>query len=108
MTSAPFPVEPDHKTLENLRASIMDLVGQYSDLAHATKPFIGGTSPVPVSGRVFDSSDVKSLMDSALDFWLTAGRFNDQFRCAEYQPHRITNLIVVDQHDLIHELPIER
>src|SRR5882672_3669899 len=80
MTSAPFPVEPDHKTLENLRASIMDLVGQYSDLAHATKPFIGGTSPVPVSGRVFDSSDVKSLVDSALDFWLTAGRFNDQFQ----------------------------
>src|SRR4051794_14245220 len=80
MTSAPVPVEPDHKTLENLRASIMDLVGQYSDLAHATKPFIGGTSPVPVSGRVFDSSDVKSLVDSALDFWLTAGRFNDQFQ----------------------------
>jgi CDP-4-dehydro-6-deoxyglucose reductase, E1 len=80
MMSAPFPVEPDHKTLENLRASIMDLVGQYSDLAHATKPFIGGTSPVPVSGRVFDSSDVKSLVDSALDFWLTAGRFNDQFQ----------------------------
>ena len=80
MTSAPFPVEPDHKTLENLRASIMDLVGQYSDLAHATKPFIGGTSAVPVSGRVFDSSDVKSLVDSALDFWLTAGRFNDQFQ----------------------------
>lgn len=80
MTSAPLPVEPDHKRLEDLRASIMDLVGQYSDLAHANKPFAAGASAVPVSGRVFDSSDVKSLVDSALDFWLTAGRFNDQFQ----------------------------
>jgi CDP-6-deoxy-D-xylo-4-hexulose-3-dehydrase len=80
MTSVPLPVQTSEKTLEDLKASIMELVGQYSDLAHATKPFIGGQSPVPVSGRVFDSSDVKSLVDSALDFWLTAGRFNDRFQ----------------------------
>jgi CDP-4-dehydro-6-deoxyglucose reductase, E1 len=82
MTSAPVPVKPDHKTLEDLRVSIMELVGQYSDLAHATKPFVGGKSAVPVSGRVFDSSDVQSLVDSALDFWLTAGRFNDAFQAS--------------------------
>jgi CDP-6-deoxy-D-xylo-4-hexulose-3-dehydrase len=80
MTSVPLPIPPSQKTLEDLKASIMELVGQYSDLAHATKPFIGGQSAVPVSGRVFDSSDVKSLVDSALDFWLTAGRFNDRFQ----------------------------
>jgi CDP-4-dehydro-6-deoxyglucose reductase, E1 len=82
MTSAPVPVKPDHKTLEDLRVSIMELVGQYSDLAHATKPFVGGKSAVPVSGRVFDSSDVQSLVDSALDFWLTAGRFNEAFQAS--------------------------
>jgi CDP-6-deoxy-D-xylo-4-hexulose-3-dehydrase len=29
---------------------------------------------------VFDSTDVKSLVDSALDFWLTTGRFNEEFQ----------------------------
>ena len=34
---------------------------------------------VPVAGRVFDAEDVQSLVDSSLDFWLTAGRFADEF-----------------------------
>jgi CDP-6-deoxy-D-xylo-4-hexulose-3-dehydrase len=58
----------------------MELVEEYSAIAHASKPFVAGQSPVPVSGRVFDASDVKSLVDSALDFWLTTGRFNDEFQ----------------------------
>jgi CDP-6-deoxy-D-xylo-4-hexulose-3-dehydrase len=58
----------------------MELVEEYTALAHAAKPFVAGQSHVPVSGRVFDASDVKSLVDSALDFWLTAGRFNEEFQ----------------------------
>ena len=34
---------------------------------------------MPVSGRVFDAAEVHSLVDSALDFWLTTGRFAAQF-----------------------------
>jgi CDP-6-deoxy-D-xylo-4-hexulose-3-dehydrase len=34
---------------------------------------------VPVAGRVFDAGDVRSLVDSSLDFWLTTGRFAAQF-----------------------------
>ena len=82
MTSAPLPVRPGQRSLEDLRASIMELVEEYSELAHAPKSFVGGQSPVPVSGRVFDASDVKSLVDSALDFWLTSGRFNDKFQAS--------------------------
>jgi len=58
----------------------MELVEEYSAVAHAPKPFVAGQSSVPVSGRVFDASDVKSLVDSALDFWLTTGRFNEEFQ----------------------------
>ncbi len=32
-----------------------------------------------MAGRVFDAADVRSLVDSALDFWLTTGRCADQF-----------------------------
>jgi CDP-6-deoxy-D-xylo-4-hexulose-3-dehydrase len=63
-----------------VRDEIMALVGEYCDLVHAPKPFVPGHSSAPVSGRVFDATDVRSLVDSALEFWLTTGRFNDQFQ----------------------------
>jgi len=66
-------------TAEELRAQIMALVEAYYDARHAPSPFAAGRSPVPVSGRVFDARDMQSLVDSALDFWLTTGRFNAAF-----------------------------
>ena len=63
-----------------IEAEIMALVEEYHAVAHAEKPFVVGTSAVPVSGRVFDASDIKSLVESSLEFWLTAGRFNDRFQ----------------------------
>jgi CDP-6-deoxy-D-xylo-4-hexulose-3-dehydrase len=70
------------RTTGTIRDEIMDLVEEYCGLRHARTPFDPETSPAPVSGRVFDASDVKSLVDSALDFWLTTGRFNDAFQTA--------------------------
>lgn len=65
---------------ENLRAQIIDLVGQYYTAAFAVpRDFIPGQTPVPVSGRVFDAEELQFLVDSALDFWLTTGRFAKQF-----------------------------
>jgi len=62
-----------------LRAAILELVERYARLDCAPKPFVAGQSPVPVSGRVYGPEDVRSLVDSSLDFWLTTGRFNQQF-----------------------------
>ncbi|MAY44002.1 MAG: lipopolysaccharide biosynthesis protein RfbH [Rhodobacteraceae bacterium] len=62
-----------------LRALILDLTGEYARRFHATKPFVPGQSAVPVSGKVYDESDMRNLVDSSLDFWLTTGRFNEQF-----------------------------
>ena len=62
-----------------LRAQIADLVVQFHDEAYAPKEFIPGVSPVPVSGRVFDAADIQTLVESSLDFWLTTGRFANQF-----------------------------
>jgi CDP-6-deoxy-D-xylo-4-hexulose-3-dehydrase len=67
------------RSSSDIRLDIMRLVEEYCDVVHRQQPFKAGTSSVPVSGRVFDSSDVKSLVDSGLDFWLTTGRFNAQF-----------------------------
>lgn len=62
-----------------LKRQIMDLVAQYHQTANAPQIFVPGESRVPVSGRVFDAADMMSLVDSSLDFWLTTGRFADQF-----------------------------
>ena len=62
-----------------LRQRILDLVAEYHRLVHAPADFVAGESAVPVAGRVFGADDVQSLVDSSLEFWLTAGRFADEF-----------------------------
>jgi CDP-4-dehydro-6-deoxyglucose reductase, E1 len=64
---------------EQLRRQILDLVGEYCSEAFRAKPFLPGDSEVPVSGRVFDAAEVRLLVDSALDFWLTTGRYAGEF-----------------------------
>src|ERR1035438_919334 len=43
------------------------------------RDFVPGSSPVPISGRVFDEQELELLVESSLDFWLTTGRFAEQF-----------------------------
>jgi len=62
-----------------LRAQIQKLTTEYYQEAFPAKEFVPGQSPTPVSGRVFDAEDVFAIVDSGLDFWLTAGRFAEQF-----------------------------
>jgi CDP-6-deoxy-D-xylo-4-hexulose-3-dehydrase len=62
-----------------LRERILELVAAYQAEAFGPEKFVPGESTVPVAGRVFDAADMKSLVDSALDFWLTTGRFAAQF-----------------------------
>jgi CDP-6-deoxy-D-xylo-4-hexulose-3-dehydrase len=40
---------------------------------------VPGESPVLYAGRVFDAEEIVSLTDASLDFWLTAGRFTQDF-----------------------------
>lgn len=64
---------------EQLRAHILQLVARYAEVAHTPEPFVPGTSTALVSGRVYGAAEMVSLVDSALDFWLTSGRFNRAF-----------------------------
>lgn len=62
-----------------LRSQILELVSEYHQVAFPTKEFIPGSSAVPVSGKVFDATELQYLVDSSLDFWLTTGRFAAEF-----------------------------
>ncbi len=63
----------------DLRQKIKELVEQYHAKAFVAADFIPGQTPVPVAGRVFDADELTHLVDSSLDFWLTAGRYAKQF-----------------------------
>jgi len=64
---------------QELRARILDLAGEYCAEKFAVRPFIPGESAVPVAGKTFDANEMRMLVDAALDFWLTTGRFAERF-----------------------------
>ena len=64
---------------DDLRAEILAQVRRYADQACAPLPFEPGVSRVPYAGRVFDAEEMVQLVDSALEFWLSYGRFSLQF-----------------------------
>ncbi len=82
-------------SIESLRSQILNLVTEYHRQAFPAAEFIPGQTAVPVSGRVFDATEMQYLVDSALDFWLTAGRFAAEFErdFAEFMGTRYALLV---------------
>lgn len=64
---------------QELREQILALAGEYCEEVFQPRPFIPGETPVPVTGKQLGSEEMRLLMDSALDFWLTTGRFAERF-----------------------------
>jgi len=62
-----------------LRARILQLVGEYHAEAFPGAAFRPGETTIPVSGKVFDADEMQHLVEASLDFWLTTGRFAAQF-----------------------------
>lgn len=63
------------------RSKILDIVGEYCDRYHNAdkdKPYVRGNR-IPYAGRVYDRREMMNLTDSALEFWLTMGRYTDGF-----------------------------
>jgi len=65
---------------EKIRKEIFAKVQELFRLRkESTSQFIPGSSLVPYAGRVFDQDEMITLVDASLDFWLTTGRFAEQF-----------------------------
>jgi CDP-6-deoxy-D-xylo-4-hexulose-3-dehydrase len=65
-------------TNEDLRASILSLVAEYYEKAHAHRQFVPGISKVHYAGRVYNATEMMSATDAVLDFQLTAGKYANQ------------------------------
>jgi CDP-4-dehydro-6-deoxyglucose reductase, E1 len=68
----------DSLTEQQAKQEILDLVSQYCDKYH-TKPAYKEGNRIPYASRVYDHDEMVNLVDSSLEFWLTAGRYADQF-----------------------------
>ena len=64
---------------EELRAQILELTKAYYKEKFENKEFVPGQSKVNYAGRVFDENELVKLVDSSLDFWLTEGRYSEEF-----------------------------
>jgi len=64
---------------KELRKKILELVKQYHSEKFTERAFIPGESIVRYAGRVFDERELVNLVDSSLDFWLTAGQHAEAF-----------------------------
>ena len=69
----------ENMTETQARQEILDLVSEYCDKYHnQEKPFHEGDR-IPYASRVYDRHEMVNLVDSALEFWLTSGRYTDAF-----------------------------
>jgi CDP-6-deoxy-D-xylo-4-hexulose-3-dehydrase len=62
-----------------IREEIFQKVTDFYTWGHTPATFIPGKSRIPFAGRVYDEKEMVSLVDSSLDFWLTAGRYAAEF-----------------------------
>ncbi len=76
------------------RENILAQVKEYCEVYHK-KPDYKEGDRIPYASRVYDSEEMCNLVDSALEFWLTSGRYTDQFekRFGEYLGVRHVSLV---------------
>ncbi|MBE6578038.1 MAG: lipopolysaccharide biosynthesis protein RfbH [Ruminococcaceae bacterium] len=76
------------------REQILKLVKEYCEKYH-TKPAYKEGDRIPYASRVYDSDEMCNLVDSSLEFWLTSGRYTDEFesKFAEYLGVRHCSLV---------------
>ncbi len=67
------------KTDQLQRLIIKGHTKTYHHQRFAQAEFIPGKSRVNYAGRVFDENELVNAVEASLDFWLTEGRFSEQF-----------------------------
>jgi len=79
-----------------IRNKIIELTKEYYQAKFANTVFEPGITRVNYAGRVFDEKELVNLVNSSLDFWLTEGRFAEEFaeKIADFLD--VSNVILVN------------
>jgi CDP-6-deoxy-D-xylo-4-hexulose-3-dehydrase len=62
-----------------LRKEIIEKTIEYHTARFTKTDFIPGISRVNYAGRVFDQNEIVNAIEASLDFWLTEGRYSEEF-----------------------------
>lgn len=78
-----------------LRSKVFEAVQTYCQFKFQPRPFVPGETYIPASGKVFDEPELLKLVDASLDFWLTTGRYANEFeqRFAEWMGVKHCSLV---------------
>ena len=84
----------ENMTEAEAREQILQEVSAYCDAFHNKKEYHTGDR-IPYASRVYDHKEMTNLVDSALEFWLTAGRYTDEFErnMAQYLGIRFCSVV---------------
>lgn len=76
------------------REKILGLVKEYCDTYHKKADYKEGDR-IPYASRVYDSEEMCNLVDSSLEFWLTSGRYTEEFekKFSEYLGVKYCSLV---------------
>lgn len=69
----------DNMTEQEARQQILEMVSQYCDTYHNKKKEFRPGDRISYASRVYDHEEMVNLVDSSLEFWLTSGRYTDEF-----------------------------
>lgn len=74
---------------------ILTLVKDYYEMFHRKEEVYKPGQRIPYASRVYDEKEMCNLVDSALEFWLTSGRYTDEFerKLAEYLNIKYCSLV---------------
>lgn len=85
----------ENKSEQEAKEEILGLVKEYAEKFHnQRKSFMEGQR-IPYASRVYDSAEMVNLVDSSLEFWLTSGRYTEEFekKLADYLGVRFCSLV---------------
>lgn len=84
----------DNLNQQKDKEEILKLVSEYCDKYHKKADYVEGER-IPYASRVYDNAEMVNLVDSSLEFWLTSGRYTDEFESefAKYLNVKYCNLV---------------
>ena len=85
----------EQMTEKEAREEILTMVEKYYQAFHQKSGEYKEGDKISYASRVYDQEEMTNLVDSALEFWLTSGRYTEQFEkeLAEYIGVRFCSLV---------------
>ena len=85
----------ENMTEDQAKEQILNMVSAYCDTYHNKQKQFQEGDRISYASRVYDHEEMRNLVDSALEFWLTSGRYTDEFEkaFAKYLGVRFCSLV---------------